>query len=164
MNQIRIVPEQRDPLDVLRDIRQSERHSRNTRQYRGQETAVRLRFLGKQSTPDDSPTLYASDSESYIVQGYVVTDPAVLALLDVSDNETLVEVPANLMDFLAKDGLDGTVGNLVPPIVHVLENGNYIVQGPRLLDAEALSQMKIPDHETCVEISTTAVRALLVGA
>jgi hypothetical protein len=75
---------------------------------------MQLRFLGKESTPTNSPTLYASDAETYIVQ--------------------------------------------------VLENGNYIIQGRRVDDAEALGQMSIPDFETCVEVPKAAMRALLVGA
>ena len=61
---------------------------------------MQLRFLGKESTPTNSPTLYASDSESYIVQGWIVSDPEVLAQLVVGDDETLVEVPPALMGFL----------------------------------------------------------------
>jgi hypothetical protein len=125
---------------------------------------VRLRFLGKDSTPSNSPTLYTSDNDSYIVQGWIVTDPGVLARLNVSDTETVVEVPARLLSFLALDGLDGDVTNHVPPIVHVLDNGNYIIQGKRVDDSEALGQMTIPDYETCVEVPKAAMRALLVGA
>jgi hypothetical protein len=36
---------------------------------------MKLTFLGKDSTPNDSPTLYATDRDSYLVQGYTVTDP-----------------------------------------------------------------------------------------
>jgi hypothetical protein len=111
-----------------------------------------------------SPTLYASDRDSYIVQGWIVTEPDVLARLNVSDSDTAVEVPANLLSFLALDGLGGDVAHRVPPIVHVLENGNYIIQGRRVDNAEALSQMDIPDHETCVEVAKSAMRALLIGA
>ncbi|MDT5030394.1 MAG: hypothetical protein QOC94_565 [Actinoplanes sp.] len=128
------------------------------------EKIVRLRFLGKDSTPSNSPTLYASDSDSYIVQGWIVTDPDVLARLDVSDAEEVVEVPAMLLGFLALDGLDGDVTNRVPPIVHVLDSGNYIIKGERVGDTEALDQMTIPDYETCVEVPKAAMRALLVGA
>lgn len=128
------------------------------------EKIVRLRFLGKDSTPGDSPTLYASDSGSYIVQGWIVTDPDVLARLDVGDSEAVVEVPARLLSFLALDGMEGDVTNRVPPIVHVRENSNYIIQGVRVGDAEALGQMTIPGYETCVEVPKAAMRALLVGA
>lgn len=65
------------------------------------------------------------------------------------------------MAYLAKDGLAGEVVNLIPPIVHVLRNGNYIVLGQRVTDREALGQMSIPDHETCVEVSRPAVVALV---
>jgi hypothetical protein len=92
-----------------------------------------------------------------------VTDPAVLAQLTVSDAETVVEVPARLLSFLALDGLDGDVTRTVPPIVQVLTSGNYIIQGKRVEDGEALSQMVIPDYETCVEVPKTAMQALLVG-
>lgn len=122
---------------------------------------MRLAFLGKESVPDQSPTLYATDRDSYVVQGWIVTDPQILATITVPDDETVVEVPARLMAHLAKDGLAGEVANLIPPIVHVIQNGNYIVRGKRVTDQEALSQMNIPDHETCVEVSRSAVVALV---
>jgi hypothetical protein len=87
-----------------------------------------------------------------------------LARLDVGDSETVVEVPARLLSFLALDGMDGDVTNRVPPIVQVRDNGNYIIQGGRVSDAEALGQMTIPDYETCVEVPKAAMQALLVGA
>ncbi len=31
---------------------------------------MRLRFLGKNSVPGDSPTLYATDRNSFVVQGW----------------------------------------------------------------------------------------------
>ncbi|MFC9651343.1 hypothetical protein [Streptomyces sp. NPDC056937] len=34
------------------------------------------------------------------------------------------------------------------PIMLVTEQGTCIVQGPRMCDAEALSQMRMPDYET----------------
>lgn len=40
---------------------------------------MKLRFLGKESTPDESPTLYATDQDSYVVQGWVFTDAVLLA-------------------------------------------------------------------------------------
>jgi hypothetical protein len=122
---------------------------------------MKLRFLGKESKPNDSPTLYATDRDSYIVQGYVVTDPAVLALFDVADDETLVEVPTLLMAHLSKDGLSGEILRPAPPIVHVTADGKYIVRGRRVTDAEALCQMSVPPHETCIEVSKSSVLPLL---
>jgi hypothetical protein len=124
---------------------------------------MKLRFLGKDSTPTNSPTLYATDQNSYVVQGWIVTDAVILAGLNVPDSESIVEVPAALLDHLALDGLDGAVINLMPPIVGVTPRGNYIIQGKQVTDAEALSQMSIPDHETCVQVMKSAVVPLLVG-
>jgi hypothetical protein len=125
------------------------------------EDAMRLTFLGKESVPDQSPTLYVSDHDTYVMQGWIVTDPQVIALIAIANDEDIVEVPAKLMVHLAKDGVIGDVMNSIPPIVHVLDNGNYIVRGKRVTDREALDQMSIPDHETCVEVSRSAVAALV---
>lgn len=78
---------------------------------------MRLRFLGKNSVPGDSPTLYATDRDTYVVQGWKVTDPEVLAKLDPPDAETCVEVPAALFVHLVQDGLHGTIASWAPPIV-----------------------------------------------
>ena len=124
---------------------------------------MRLIFLGKDSQPNQSPTLYATDRETYIVQGWIVTDPVVLARVELADDETVVEVPSGLMAQLRADGLSGEVVNIVPPIVRVLDNGHYLVQGKRVTDTEALGQMDIPDHETCVEVARSAVAAPVGG-
>lgn len=122
-----------------------------------------LTFLGKDSQPKQSPTLFATDRDSYVVQGWIVTAPEILAMIVLRDDETIVEVPAALMAHLAKDGLSGGVVNLVPPIVHITENGNYIINGSRVTDPGALGQMDIPDHETCVEVARSAIVALIGG-
>jgi hypothetical protein len=124
---------------------------------------MRLTFLGKESQPNQSPTLYASDRDSYIVQEWIVTDQAVLARIDIGDDETVVEVPPRLMTHLAKDGLSGEISHLSPPIVAVLDSGNYIVRGRRVRDAQAMEQMSIPENETCVEVPKSAMAALIVG-
>ncbi|MDQ3154086.1 MAG: hypothetical protein M3R63_20985 [Actinomycetota bacterium] len=98
-----------------------------------------------------------------MIQGWVVTDTAILARLTVPDDETIVEVPTALLDHLALEGLDREVINVVAPIVGVTAGGNYIIQGKRVTDAEALSQMTIPDYETCVQVTKSAVVTLLVG-
>ncbi|MFB9962123.1 hypothetical protein [Sinosporangium siamense] len=122
---------------------------------------MRPEFLGKESTGGKSPTLYATDRNSYVIQGWIVTDFQILASVDVPDDETLVEITAKLMTHLAKDGLLGRITRFTHPIVHVKPNGNLIVQGARVTDAEALAQMDIPDHETCVEVSKASMVSLL---
>jgi hypothetical protein len=126
-------------------------------------TTVRLRFLGKESTPTNSPTLYATDHDSYVVQGWIITDPDVLARHDLPDDETLVEVPPALLKYLSLDGLDGEVSRLADPIVDTMSNGNYVIRGTRVTDAETLTQMSIPDYETCVLVTKPAVAALLAS-
>jgi hypothetical protein len=122
---------------------------------------VRLIFLGKSSDDGESPTLYATDHGSYVVQGYVATDDDILAKLDLAEGETVVEVYARLFDHLVHDGVSGTLTNWVPPIVHVRENGNYLIQGKRLAHEDTRRRMAIPDHEDAVEVSKSAILALL---
>ncbi|MBV9010430.1 MAG: hypothetical protein JO272_00020 [Pseudonocardiales bacterium] len=68
---------------------------------------------GKDSTPTNSPTLYATDEDSYIVA--------------------------------------------------VTPGGHYIIQGRRVTDAQTLSQMSIPEHETCVHVQKSAMLTLVGG-
>jgi hypothetical protein len=124
---------------------------------------VKLRFLDKDSTPTNSPTLYATDQDSYVVQGWIVTDRATVAGLAVGDGETLVEVPAALLEYLALDGLDGQVVNMVPPLVAVTPGGHYIIQGRQVTDTGVLSQMIIPEYETCVHVEKSAMLTLVGG-
>ncbi|MGH8904863.1 MAG: hypothetical protein ACRDYA_25065 [Egibacteraceae bacterium] len=124
---------------------------------------MHLTFLGKESHPKQSPTLFATDRDSYVVQGWIVTAPEILAMIMIPDDETVVEVPAALMAHLAKDGLSGDVVNRVLPIVHIAANGNYIIRGRRVTDPDTLAQTTIPDHETCVEVSRSAITALVGG-
>jgi hypothetical protein len=122
---------------------------------------VKLAFLGKSSDHGDSPTLYATDHDSYIIQGYTVADDAVLATLDVPAGETVVEVYARLFAFLAEDDVPGVVTRFAPPIVHVRENGNLVLQGTRLPEDAARFRLALPDHEDAIEVPKAALLALL---
>jgi hypothetical protein len=44
----------------------------------------------------------------------------------------VIEIPPPLLDYLKLDGRSTDARNLIPPIVHVKENGNYIAQGPEV--------------------------------
>jgi hypothetical protein len=59
-----------------------------------------LRFLGKVTESGNSPTLYAADQDTYVVQGWVVKDPETLAQLALPEGETAVIVPKELMNYL----------------------------------------------------------------
>lgn len=95
---------------------------------------MQLRFLGKDSAGGDSPTLYASDRDTYVVQGWKVEDEALVSGLGIPADETCVEVPPRLLTHLSNDGVHGQVARLTSPIVHVTVGGNYIVQGSRVHD------------------------------
>jgi hypothetical protein len=122
---------------------------------------MRLTFLGKMSDLGESPTLYATDRDTYVVQGWKITDEATAAQLALGDGEIAVEVYARLLGHLVKDGVAGTVARHEPPIVHVKQNGNYVIQGERLVDDDARRQMAMPDHEDAVELPKAALTSLM---
>jgi len=51
------------------------------------------------SEPNGSPTLYRTDRQSWIVQGWEITDPDVLADLRLPAGENCVEIPDRLVPF-----------------------------------------------------------------
>jgi hypothetical protein len=51
------------------------------------------------SQPQGSPTLYRTDRGSWVVQGWVVTDPGVLAEMNIPEGETAVEIPDRMIPF-----------------------------------------------------------------
>jgi hypothetical protein len=95
---------------------------------------MQLTFLGKETQGGGSPTLFATDRQTYVVQGW-----------RVPGSETSVEIPKRLVGYLeANTTLDATL--------HDTGHGSYILSGAAVTDAETLSQMDIPGHETCVEV------------
>ncbi|NUK43182.1 hypothetical protein HRW13_20435 [Streptomyces lunaelactis] len=123
---------------------------------------MQLTFLGKNSTPGDSPTLYASDQDSYVIQGWKVYANDLLMQLDVPAGQTVIEVPTELFEHLTKDGqASGEIKKFDAPIMLVTEQGTCVLQGPEMHDAEALSQMRMPDYETCIEVPKSSIMALL---
>jgi hypothetical protein len=63
---------------------------------------MELRFLGKETEGGNSPTLYDTDGEMYVVQGWTVSDPQVLSQLNLPPGEMAVLVPKALMSHLQK--------------------------------------------------------------
>ncbi|WP_149183402.1 hypothetical protein [Streptomyces sp. TRM49041] len=123
---------------------------------------MKLRFLGKNSTVGDCPTLYATDRDTYLVQGWKIFANDLLMQLDISEGETAVEVPTELFEHLMKDGLPaGEIRRVEDPIMILTPGGTFVVQGREVTDPEALSQMEIPDYETVVEVPKAAITALL---
>ena len=70
---------------------------------------MHVRFLGKdpESQVGNSPTLFATDRtdrKTFIVQGWVVTDPEALSEIgDVPAGEAIIEIPADILRF-AEEG------------------------------------------------------------
>lgn len=64
---------------------------------------MRLTFIGKDpdSNPTGSPTVYRTDRGSWVVQGWVVTDPEALAEMKIPAGETAVEIPDRMIQFFS---------------------------------------------------------------
>jgi hypothetical protein len=64
---------------------------------------MRLRLLGTDSGHAGCPALYATDRDTYVVQGKLVTDEQAIAdLVDVRNDEFYVEIPKALLRFVAE--------------------------------------------------------------
>lgn len=95
---------------------------------------MRLTFLGKSTQGGGSPTLFATDRDTYVVQGW-----------KVPDRPDSIEIPARLLTHLEP-------GTSLATRLQATDKGTYILSGAAVTDAEALSVMDIPGHETCVEV------------
>ena len=73
--------------------------NRGTAPRIGWEAGLELTFVAKDpgSEPSGSPTLYRTDRGSWVVQGWVVTDPAALPGMDVLVGESYVNIPDGLV-------------------------------------------------------------------
>ncbi|HEX8346709.1 MAG TPA: hypothetical protein VF657_18490 [Actinoplanes sp.] len=67
---------------------------------------MELTFVAKDpgSEPSGSPTLYRTDRESWVVQGWVMKDADALAAMDIPEGETCVEIPDRLIPFFRQAG------------------------------------------------------------
>ena len=95
---------------------------------------MRLRFLGKSTQGGGSPTLYATDRDTYLVQGWKVAhEPA------------RVEIPHRLLAYAEPGTCLGTR-------LTDTGRGSFTLSGEPVTDAEARAQLDVPGHETCVEV------------
>lgn len=95
---------------------------------------MRLTFLGKSTQGGGSPTLFTTDRDTYVVQGW-----------RVPGHETSVEIPTKLLGYLERN-------TQIAATLQARGQDSYILSGLAVNDTEALAQMDIPDHETCVEV------------
>lgn len=66
---------------------------------------MKLTFIRKDSGSQQGccPALYMTDRDTFVVQGKIITDPEALAgVRDLAEDETLVEVPANVLSEIAQ--------------------------------------------------------------
>lgn len=107
---------------------------------------MRLTFLGTETQGGGSPTLFLTDRDTYVVQGWKVAE---------EDPTTVVEIPAPLLRHLSP----GT--ELGVPLLDTGRRWNddsgrswetYMVIGTAVTDVEVLARMDIPGHESCVEV------------
>lgn len=73
-----------------------------------EEDVMKITFLGSTSDTGNCPTVYVTDRDSFIVQGAKVLDEDALAELrlhgnGIPDHETVVEIPAGLVQYLPRD-------------------------------------------------------------
>ena len=71
-----------------------------------------LKFLGKdgESNGDNSPTIW-EDGDTYVIQGWRITDPDTLAQIGaVPTHETVLRLPKRMMQFFKEAGNDGAAG------------------------------------------------------
>lgn len=94
---------------------------------------MRLTFLGKNTTGTQSPTLYASDRGTYVVQGWRTSQP------------DQIEIPHPLLAYLEP-------GTCLGALLKDTGHGTFTLEGEPVIDTEALEQMSLPDHETSVEV------------
>jgi hypothetical protein len=95
---------------------------------------MQLTFLGKATQGGGSPTLYATDRGTYVVQGWKVAG--------VGDS---VEIPQRLLAYLEP-------GTYLGALLTDTGRGSFTLSGRPVTDALALSQMDIPGHESAVEV------------
>lgn len=60
---------------------------------------MQLTFLGTTSNNGGSPTLFGTDRDTYLIQGWKVLDAETLAKLNIPEHETVIEVPKALLRF-----------------------------------------------------------------
>ena len=65
---------------------------------------MQLHFLGSTSDNGGSPTLYATDQGTFVVQGWRVLDAETLAQMNIPDHETVIEIPRELLAFAPPAG------------------------------------------------------------
>lgn len=100
------------------------------------------------------PTLYLTDRGTLIVQGWVVATPD----LALSPGETVVEVPVSLL------WAPPAAVPRLSPALRLTGRDTAIVRGHMIEDPEVLARLSLPDGETAVEVSISALSEVVRNA
>jgi hypothetical protein len=82
--------------------------------HRGRRT-MRLRFLGKHSSPGNSPTLWGTDAGPYVIQGYQLDADTLAQVGRIPEGEAVIWVPRELMRHLPKEPDDAADPDAIGP-------------------------------------------------
>lgn len=96
---------------------------------------MRLRRLGGDSEVGHSPTLFLTETDPprYIAQGWSTDDPRT------------IEIPHGLLSYLEpRTCLGATLTDT--------GHGTFMLTGDPVTDSEALEQIRLPGHESAVEV------------
>jgi hypothetical protein len=75
------------------------------------ELAMQLRFLGKVTEGGNSPTLWDTDEDEYVIQGFTTLDAETSSQVGtVPTGEAVIRVPKALMQLLPKEDDAATDG------------------------------------------------------
>ncbi|EME64062.1 hypothetical protein [Amycolatopsis decaplanina] len=94
------------------------------------------------------PNINTSDRDTVVVQGYLADRDSVPGLV-LSASDAVVEIPIGLLP----DGLVAADTRMYPT-----GRGTLLVVGPRVVDAEALAELQLPEGEDAVEVSAAPGR------
>ncbi|MFI6458107.1 hypothetical protein ACIBF6_41985 [Streptosporangium amethystogenes] len=91
---------------MLREETTSASEVRNIPHHESGEQIMRLTFIGKDpdSNPTGSPTVYRTDRGSWVVQGWIITDPEAIAQMDIPLGEVACEIPDRMLQFFTPVG------------------------------------------------------------
>ncbi|MFB8277834.1 hypothetical protein [Nocardia colli] len=95
---------------------------------------MKLERLGGDSGNGQSPTLFRSDQQSYVVQGW-----------STGSSDT-IEIPHGLIQYLQP-------GTCLGALLQDTGHGTFTLTGEPVTDPEALDQIQLPGHESAVQVS-----------
>ncbi|GAB2652690.1 hypothetical protein [Nocardia goodfellowii] len=99
-----------------------------------EDRTLHLTFLGKNTQNGGSPTLFATNRGTYVVQGW-----------RVKDHDDQVEIPHRLLAHTEP-------GTCVGALLGDTGRGTFVLAGTPVTDAGALAEMNVPDHEAGIEV------------